>query len=58
MNQLQLYICNDFAVGTELCDPCDPDEDICDGELVCSSDTYRCECPTGQVQIGDDCCKY
>ncbi|XP_053406285.1 neurogenic locus notch homolog protein 1-like [Mercenaria mercenaria] len=43
------------CVGDELCNPCDASTLLCSGQLVCSSDTYRCECPTNQVQIGDAC---
>ncbi|XP_060553466.1 neurogenic locus notch homolog protein 1-like, partial [Ruditapes philippinarum] len=44
-----------ICVGDSLCDPCDPAITTCDSSLVCSSDTYRCECPPGFVQIGDAC---
>lgn len=46
------------TVGSDLCDPCDPSASSCTSPLVCSSDTNRCECPSGQVQIGDGCCKF
>lgn len=46
------------TVGSDLCDPCDPSASSCTSPLVCSSDTNRCECPSGQVQIGDECCKF
>jgi hypothetical protein len=45
-----------FTGGPDLCDPCDPLDPTCEGDLVCNADTNRCECPTGQVQIADDCC--
>lgn len=54
----QYYFYYNFtAVGSKLCDPCDSSTLSCESELVCSSDTYVCECPPGQVQIGDFCCK-
>ena len=46
-----------IIVGEELCDLCDPDQNTCKSGLVCSSDTYRCQCPTDKVQIEDECCK-
>lgn len=46
------------AVGQQLCDPCDSSTLSCDSDLVCSTDTYRCECPPGYVQIGNTCCNY
>lgn len=47
-----------YLVGPDLCDPCSPSPLSCEGGLVCSQESYRCECPPGQVQIGDNCCKY
>ncbi|XP_053405040.1 neurogenic locus notch homolog protein 1-like [Mercenaria mercenaria] len=44
-----------ICVGEDPCDPCDPSSDTCSGSFVCSSSTYRCECPLDQVRIGDDC---
>ncbi|XP_060560578.1 fibropellin-1-like [Ruditapes philippinarum] len=44
-----------FCVGQHLCDLCDSATLLCDSNLVCSSETYKCECPTDEVQIGDDC---
>lgn len=46
-----------ILVGAGLCDPCDNLTQLCAPPLECSLDTYRCECPSDQVQIGDQCCK-
>lgn len=53
----EIYI-HFYAVGPDLCDPCSPSPLSCEGGLVCGLESYRCECPPGQVQIGDNCCKY
>jgi hypothetical protein len=50
----KLYL---LTVGETLCDPCDPNMNTCEDPLVCSSETYRCECPDDRVQIGDNCCR-
>jgi hypothetical protein len=56
---LTKYILSFFiTVGTELCDPCDPNADECSDDYVCNPNTGRCECPTDEVQIGDNCCKF
>lgn len=47
-----------ITVGTDLCEPCDPDSSTCGDPFECSSETNRCSCPSNQVQIGDACCKY
>jgi hypothetical protein len=51
------YSHSNFSDGQLLCDSCDPMSSTCDSSLVCNANTYRCECPPDEVQIGDDCCK-
>jgi hypothetical protein len=47
-----------FAVGPNLCDPCSQSTPSCTAPLLCSTTTNRCECQSGYVQIGNNCCKY
>ena len=55
---IHIKLCIYIPVGENNCEVCDPSTPTCRSDLVCNPATYRCECPTDEVQIGDKCCKY